>query len=349
MMIHKIIQSKSSLLVNTSNGIYKSLQRQYLSNNSQYQNNNYDIMSLTHHNNSIENTYKILQDIITNGKNKSSQLRISYFNQERDKCDIKGIKVLGYVDHYQSQHEYPWIVVTGGSDRQWSSVNLSLYIATLLAHNPLQKYDVLIFPIQSPSLFSHKEEDSSITALLEASMNQQPNNILSSFSSNFLTSSSSNSNNSNNNKHSLHQYSNFSLYSSTNNGMGTDLSELNYAKPVNSNKNLVLNDWLKKSKRPFQHLELNLQNKNKPTIQLDPNVHNNKKPSRIQIQYFNNTESNVNTKPNQRNYILELKNIPNHLNNDKLFNISKDISRDLKIFENFKFFNNSNKFNKKSI
>ncbi|KAK5577471.1 hypothetical protein RB653_002412 [Dictyostelium firmibasis] len=289
--------------------------------NPQFQNKSYEIFQSLSTPHSLKDTYRILGDISMGSNYKAANIRISFFNKEKDKCDIRGIKLFG------DNSKDGWLVIIGGREpSQWNNISLSLYLAALFSQNPLTNFDVIIFPVENPIPISNDTHDH---------QKRQPLMMF----ENTITQP--------------HQSLNNSNFSSTN--QSQPLFE-NYPK----GKSNALNDWLMKSKKEFTQLKIDRVNSNiiptgnkivphqggpfhilsnelsHPNRFITNNNNNNNNCAGIENFQFLNT---LNNKPN---YILNIKNLNFHpsFNIDQLqsfgLNISKQIEKIDMTFDNKK-------------
>ncbi|KAM9965062.1 hypothetical protein ACTFIW_004863 [Dictyostelium discoideum] len=301
--------------------------------NPQFQNKKYEIFQSLSKPHSLKDTYKILSEISLGSHNKAANIRISFFNQEKEKCDIRGVKLFSdSINSYFNVHDNSsicsegWLVIIGGrGPSQWNNISLSLYLATILSQKPLTNFDVIIFPVENPIPIPNDTHNNK----------RQPLMMLE-------------------NTISQHQSLNNSNFSSIN--QPQPLFD-NYTK--SNNKNNALNDWLMKSKKEFTQLKIDpKENKISPTTNkilpqhgglfdiYETNTNNQS------IKFFNNENNDNNNNINYNNnisifnegnqffknvdcppnYILNLKDLNFHhsFNIDQLHSFGLNISKQIK-------------------
>ncbi|EGC34491.1 hypothetical protein DICPUDRAFT_98205 [Dictyostelium purpureum] len=283
--------SSSTKLLKNSN-IYKAniQQKRNFYTAPQFQNKKYDIIQSIPNPQNLKDIYRILNDISMSSYFKTANIRISFFNQERDKCDIKGVKLYG------SSESVGWIVIVGSYDSsQWNNVALSLYLSSLFAEKPLKNFDVIIFPVENPTPISADSTANRNALLMSNTLNQiQQSGTGSSYSPTFFGDIAP------------QQFINMD-YSSSN----------DYYPKTKGNH--ALNEWLKKSRKDFNFLNINRNN----SIEVNHNKSMGFFDSGINQFDFNNRslvldESNedCSNQSDLPNFMLEIKN----------FNISPNLS-----------------------
>eukprot|EP01132_Coremiostelium_polycephalum_P008264 gene8264-10154_t len=257
---------------------------------------------------SLSKTYRILSDIAQNANYRSANICISFYNQERERCDIKGIKLYG-----SNSNDKSWIVIMGGREpNQWSTISLSLYLANLFSYQPLENFDILIFPVECPKLYM----DTKMTMIQP--QQQQLNLQFSNHQQQQLISSNNSSSNNNNANNKINYY------------------------PEKKNNN-VLNNWLKNSKRNFDHLNLDFNSSTgKPSITTTNNRFSPIQDHQNPLGLFNsNSYNNILEQnelnigqPKNHNFILEIKDLKIHpnLSFDKILQIGIDFHQELDNF-----------------
>ncbi|KAN0003601.1 hypothetical protein ACTFIZ_009777 [Dictyostelium cf. discoideum] len=331
----KIIFNKTIVFKKNNNNNNNNNNNRTIFTNPQFQNKRYEIFQSLSKPQSLKDTYKILGEISLESNYKAANIRISFFNQEKEKCDIRGVKLFSdNINNYYSNSNNSregWVVIIGGrGPSQWNNISLSLYLAAILSQKPLSNFDVIIFPVENPIPIPNDTHDN---------QKRQPLMMLE-------------------NTISQHQSLNNSNFSSIN--QPQPLFD-NY--PIsNNNKNNALNDWLMKSKKEFTQLKIDsVENKISTTTNKifpqhgglfdiyetkmrnqsinflnENNYNNNNNTFNGGNQFLNN----VNVKPN---YILNLKNLNFHqsFNIDQLhsfgLNISKQIENIDKTFDKKRF------------
>ncbi|KAN0035201.1 hypothetical protein ACTA71_004462 [Dictyostelium dimigraforme] len=310
---------------NNNNNKLNNNNRTFFTINPQFQNKKYEIFQSLSTPRSLKDTYKILGDISLGSNFKAANIRISYFNQEKEKCDIRGVKLFGGNSNSEN-----WIVIIGGrGPSQWNNISLSLYLATILSQKPLTNFDIIIFPVENPIPIpndTHNNQKRQPIMMLENTITQ-------------------------------HQSLNNSNFSSIN--QPQPLFD-NYPK----GKSNALNDWLMKSKREFTQLKIDSVNNNITTTSnkilpqhggpFDIYESNMKNPIKIikTIDDDNNNNNNNNNKNNSGylnqgnqflnnindtpNYILNMKNLNFHpsFNIDQLQLFGLNISKQIEIIDN---------------
>ncbi|KAN0015402.1 hypothetical protein ACTFIU_008133 [Dictyostelium citrinum] len=319
-MIKKIISNKIITSVNNNNNFYKN--RTFYT-NPQFQNKRYEIFQSLSTPHSLKDTYKILGEISLGSNYKAANIRISFFNQQKEKCDIRGVKLFGG-NNIDNNYSEGWLVIIGGREpSQWNNISLSLYLAAILSQKPLSNFDVIIFPVENPNPIpndTHNNQKPQPLMMLENTISQ-------------------------------HQSLNSSNFSS-----------INQPQPLFDNypkgKNNVLNDWLMKSKKEFIQLKIDsVENKITPTANkilpqhsglFDIYETNMNNPIKILNDNYNNNnnynssntfnEGNpfLNNHLHTPNYILNMKNLNFHpsFNIDQLQSFGLNISKQIENIDN---------------
>ncbi|KAN0037171.1 hypothetical protein ACTFIV_002507 [Dictyostelium citrinum] len=300
---------------NNNNNFYKN--RTFYT-NPQFQNKRYEIFQSLSTPHSLKDTYKILGEISLGSNYKAANIRISFFNQQKEKCDIRGVKLFGG-NNIDNNYSEGWLVIIGGREpSQWNNISLSLYLAAILSQKPLSNFDVIIFPVENPiPNDTHNNQKPQPLMMLENTISQ-------------------------------HQSLNSSNFSSIN--QPQPLFD-NYPK----GKNNVLNDWLMKSKKEFIQLKIDsVENKITPTANkilpqhsglFDIYETNMNNPIKILNDNNNNNNSSntfnegnpfLNNNLHTPNYILNMKNLNFHpsFNIDQLQSFGLNISKQIENIDN---------------
>ncbi|EGG13781.1 hypothetical protein DFA_11542 [Cavenderia fasciculata] len=205
---------------------------------------------------SADDVYQYMRELF-NISPYCESIRIPFMSSERDIKDIKGIKLYG------RKEEKSWIVIVGGKEPdQWTSISTTLYLGAMFSNQPLDNIDVLIFPIQNPIPYTgnanlplqphhHLQTYQPSTSVQVG----QQHGFTSSVSSGRSSSSSSDSKSFN------------SSPSSTSSSIFNLLNDGSSSNNQNTRKSsIVFNDWLKRSKRKFENLDVKISKDGQPYI-----------------------------------------------------------------------------------